>query len=337
MFDSNNYNKDVNLVPTEWLIETYLNIPYKLVGQNITIKSIFNDKDTNPSLVLYYYPQVKGYIYKCFSTNKSGSIIDLLCHKWGMDFRDAAAKIINDYFVVGIGDTTPREEIDPHKWKIKDFELRKWNTLDAKYWSAYNIGSKLLGQFNVKAIKHFSMIYVDKNDNVKKDIQIGPANLIFGYFKNNGEIYKIYRPKHKRKFTTIDSSYYHGMEQLKQYPDLIISSSMKDLLAIKSLGIQADIIAPHSENTLLPLKVIEKFKERYNIITLLDNDTAGINAMKKYKEQYKLGICYVPIENDVADLVKNKGCREAKIIITPLIDRAIVNYKKLNNIDNEEI
>ena len=77
------------------------------------------------------------------------------------------------------------------------------------------------------------------------------------------------------------ADYIQGVDQLTFEKDyLVICSSLKDLLTFHNLGFtNAECIAPDSENTLIPERIIVGLKERYkNICTLFDNDEAGIRA-----------------------------------------------------------
>ena len=105
----------------------------------------------------------------------------------------------------------------------------------------------------------------------------------------------------------------------------MIISSLKDLMAFNALGIQnIEGIVPDSENSLLPDSLIHYYKERYNkIITLLDNDTAGIAAMEKYKEKHGLNYIIPPAEKDIADCIRAHGIVKTRDILFPLLKQAL--------------
>ena len=75
MFSSEEYLENINDIPTTWILEHYLNLPYKLTGQTVKIKSLFNVKDKDPSLVFYWWHD--RYVFKDFSSGQKGSVIHL--------------------------------------------------------------------------------------------------------------------------------------------------------------------------------------------------------------------------------------------------------------------
>ena len=150
--------------------------------------------------------------------------------------------------------------------------------------------------------------------------------MIYGYYRKDGLLYKIYQPNVKEhKFIKV-KDYLQGSEQLNDESNcLLICSSLKDAMTIKSLGITCNIIVPDSENTVIKPEIIENLKSRYEyVFTLFDNDEAGINAMRKYKELYDLDYVYFNLEKDVADAVKFHGKDVVKEKLVPLINKKFI-------------
>ena len=137
-------------------------------------------------------------------------------------------------------------------------------------------------------------------------------------------MYKIYQPKiSSKKFIKIDK-YIQGSEQLEGHNILIITSSLKDILSLKSLKLKVDFIAPDSENTMLSADEINIYKDSYkHILTLLDNDDAGIKAMKKYRELYELSPVLLKLSKDPSDSIKDYGIKKVLYNLIPWINRAI--------------
>ncbi len=127
----------------------------------------------------------------------------------------------------------------------------------------------------------------------------------------------------EHKFIKV-GSYLQGSEQLEGHSFLIICSSLKDALTLKSANLKIDVIAPDSENTLIKKEVIEDLKEKYKkVITIFDNDEAGIKAMKTYKDTYDLDFVYFPMEKDISDAVKAHGYSQAFSVLIPLINKKL--------------
>ena len=195
---------------------------------------------------------------------------------------------------------------------------RSWNTSDANFWMQFNIGSTLLNKFNVKPLNYYNLILEEENKTDKLKIS-GPN--IYGYFNKNDELYKIYRPYNKKhKFFKV-MSYIQGLDQLSTKSEfLIICSSLKDAMCLKSIGYNVDVIAPDSENTVIKPYIIENIRMQYkNIITLFDNDDAGLNAVKRYKSVHDINGIVSPLCKDVSDAVKEHGIEKLHSVLKPLL------------------
>ena len=98
-------------------------------------------------------------------------------------------------------------------------------------------------------------------------------------------------------------------------------------MAFTKLGYKnAEAIAPDSENTLIPEHVINAYRHKYKgIITLFDNDVAGIESMKKYKEKYPtVKLAVPPMSKDVSDSIKDFGAKEVRNRLVPILDKKLV-------------
>jgi 5S rRNA maturation endonuclease (ribonuclease M5) len=163
------------------------------------------------------------------------------------------------------------------------------------------------------------------NDGSPIDLTI-KGNYLYGYFKTDGTLYKIYQPKTlDKKFIKV-ADYIQGSEQLKNHKWLIITSSLKDLMALRSLKLPLDIIAPDSENTVIRKEVMEGYINKYEkVIVMFDFDDPGIKAMEKYKELYpEIEHTALPMSKDPADSIKDYGAKEVYYRIVPLLNKKIV-------------
>ena len=310
-------------VPEVWIYEYYCKLLEKLIGQDVKIKSLFNPNDKTPSMCIFL--KDGKYYYKDFSTGKGGTAIKLVQELFNEDFNKARIRVIEDYnrFVLLNNGTQHKiTEFRVHsKYKVTFTKIRKWNIQDKNYWEKYGISSYLLDEYNIKPLHSYKM---EKEENGElKSLEIDGL-FIYGYFKKDGTLYKIYQPKVKEhKFIKVQN-YLQGEEQLNKSKFLLICSSLKDALTIKSSGISIDVIAPDSENTMIKKEIIDGFKKSYQkVITLFDNDEAGISAMKKYKEQYDLDYVYLDLEKDIADAVKMHGQSKVFSRLIPLINKKL--------------
>jgi DNA primase len=70
--------------------------------------------------------------------------------------------------------------------------------------------------------------------------------------------------------------------------------------------------------------VILNLQSKYEyIITLFDNDKAGIKAMNKYKNSYGIDGITLPLAKDLSDSIKMHGHNSVHEMLRPLIKKCI--------------
>jgi hypothetical protein len=317
---------DIKDVPDEWIYEYYLNLKEKLTGQNIKMLSAFNAKDKVPSMFVYFDTTSSTYKFKDFSSGNQGNCWNLVQHLYNLSFGEAAIKIMNDYQAYIKNNTvSERRELVIHdKFKVVNYEMRHWNTLDQQYWMMFKIGSKQLERYNVIPLEFFTMEKEEIDGTITSFTFKRPY--MYGYFRDDGSLYKIYMPKNSdKKFIKVEN-YIQGTEQLKyDCKYLIITSSLKDLMCFNKLGINnVEVIAPDSENTMIGEKSIGELKLKYhNIIVLFDNDEPGIKAAERYKTKYGFNYILLPMEKDLSDSVKMHGIEKVREILFSLLKQAL--------------
>jgi hypothetical protein len=329
---------DFKDVPHTWIFESYLNLSERfesylnlserLSGQDVKIKSVFNPNDKSPSMFVYYSKTSNRYKFKDFSTDKQGDCIELVKDLFGISKRyDALLKIINDYndFIAANDGVYKLAEFkEQEKYKVDSFTLRNWTDLDQKYWKQFNIGSQLLESFNISPLEKFTFKKAGEKLVIK-------GAWIYGYFRKDGSLYKIYQPKVKEKKFIKVKDYIQGVDQLKfDKPYLIICSSLKDAMAFTLMGFKnAEVIAPDSENTMIPAHIIETCKKKYKkVCTLFDNDEPGIKAMMKYKKEHNLDYIHLKLEKDLADCVATHGVSNTRVSLYPVITKVLTGVAK---------
>ena len=322
MFKIKNLVHDIKDVPTTWVFEKYCKLSEKLSGQDIKIKSLFNPKERTASMCIYV-DKTGQYKFKDFSTGKGGSAVELVKLLNNLSYHQASHFIVeqyNDFVLHNNGGYDIKEFKQASRYKVTSFKVRQWSTQDQYFWTQFNIGSKLLEEFHVKPLESYCMTKDDNELCIK-------GLYLYGYFKADGTLYKIYQPKTlDKKFIKV-SSYIQGMHQCTGEKHLIITSSLKDIMSIKSLKLSIDIIAPDSENTMIKQEIMEELENKYKkIIVLFDNDDAGIEAMKKYKEKYSfIETTILPMSKDVSDSIKDYGAKEVRNRLVPILDKKIQN------------
>ena len=300
-------------IPSEWVFNHYLPLPEELTGQDVKISSVFTTNDKTPSMFVFYSSQKSIYLFSDFSTGKKGNSVDLVRELFTLENNwQAIQKIESDF--KKHGHYTPKEFVIRERYKLVTYALRNWNNLDAKFWGAYSINSDILSKYNVSPLKSFTLSNGDNTFDVNNV-------LMYGYFRKDGSLYKVYQPGKDNKFFKA-AKYIQGVDQLTfKTSYLIICSSLKDMMAFLRLKINnAEVIAPDSENVIIPERIINVLKERYTkIITLLDNDEAGFRSMQEYKKVYDIDFVHFKYEKDLSDCVKIHGLQSTRELLYPLL------------------
>lgn len=312
---------DLNDVPREWVFEHYLKLTQRLCGQSIKMKSAFNTNDKVPSMCIY--TDNKGqYKFKDFSSGYNGDGLNLVMYLYNLESRGKAAfKIMEDYSIFLANNSYVPLEYKPHsKYVVSDYEMRHWNTLDQAYWKTFKLSSTLLEKHNVYPLSFFTM--VKQEDGTVLDTISFKGNFIYGYFREDGTLYKIYAPKNKdNKFIKV-KDYTQGSDQLEYKSKyLIITSSLKDLMCFKRLGITGiECIAPDSENSIISEHFIKFLLGKYQkIIVLFDNDGPGTKSAQKYKSIYGFDYINLDMSKDLSDSVKDYGVEAVRDKLFPLL------------------
>ena len=327
MISTKNLISDLGDIPTGWAFQYYLGLSEQLNGKDVKIKSIINTRERTPSMCIYFDAVKERYKFKDFSSGIGGDSIELVKVVGSLRTRgEAAMKIIQDYNEYVLNNShNPIQEYKAHsKYKVTDYEIRHWTTIDQKYWTKFNIGSRLLEKYNVAPLEFYKMSKEDANGKLSSITIKGFS--IYGYFKDDGTLYKIYQPKvSDKKFIKV-KNYIQGSDQLKYDKKyLIVTSSLKDLMAFTRLKLtDAESIAPDSENTLIPESMLKNIISKYEkVFVLFDNDEAGIRSMKRYKEKYGFDYVILDMEKDLSDSIKKYGIVETRNKLLPMLKNLI--------------
>lgn len=322
MFITKNLVHDVKDVPVSWIFEHFCKLKEKLNGHDVKIKSIFNPKERTPSMCIYLNKD-SIYRYKDFSSGKYGSAIDLVKDITQLSYYKACQQVVekyNDFVLHNNGGYDLQEFKQASRYKVSSTKSRQWNTSDQYFWTQFNIGTKLLTEHHVIPLESYCMIKDDKELCIK-------GNYLYGYHKADGSLYKIYQPKTlDKKFIKV-SDYVQGSEQIKNQPFLIITSSLKDIMSLKSLKLSIDIIAPDSENSLIKKELMNEYLKKYKkVVVLFDYDEAGIKAMERYQEVYSgIQTAVLPMSKDVSDSIRDYTAREVRDRLVPILNKKLEN------------
>jgi len=322
MITTKNLVTSAHDVPSYWVFEYYCKLSVKLTGQTEKIKSLFNPAEKTPSFVIYV--SNNEYVFNDFSSGKGGNKLLFVQYYFNLSVGDAVNKVIDDYRNylnnVPIDDRGIIQQ--PTRYEIENYTKRSWNKEDAKFWLQYNISSSILEKYRVIPVSSFTFLKEKEGREHHTTIALP---FIYIYTRLDGTAYKIYQPHNTdRKFTKV-TNYIQGTDQLKfEKPNLIIGSSLKDIMCLSSFGFNAEFVAPDSENTIIPSGAISIYKSKYkNVITLFDNDEAGIKGMNKYKSTYDIPGVILPLSKDISDSVRDHGLEKTREVLYPLLKEAI--------------
>jgi hypothetical protein len=325
MFTTKNLIHNIKEVPVPWVFEHFCKLKEKLSGQDIKIKSVFNPTERTPSMCIYVDGTSSAYKFKDFSTGKGGDHITLVKEITGLGFHKACESVVeayNDYVLHNNGGYDVKDFKKAAKYSVKSMCFRGWAQHDAKFWTQYHIGSTLLNEYTIRPLEYYTL---EKEEDEIKSLTIHGL-YIYGYFKKDGTLYKIYQPKTKdKKFLKI-KDYVQGSEQIKGCDYLVITSSLKDIMSLRSLKLQnIDFIAPDSENSIIKKELMELYIKTYKkIVLLFDNDDAGIKAMKRYQELHpSLEALVLPMSKDPSDSIRDFGLKEVRNRLVPLLNKKI--------------
>lgn len=255
--------------------------------------------DSNPSFSIYLDDD-KHIRYKDFGESETkGSLLDLLCKKWGCSFYQVFDKIL---------ETMQKQEKDtdvtikPKQVKLMtrkesseltkiQVAVRPWRQYDLDYWQSYGITKPWLKYAEIMPISHKIITKKDKETG-KTSKYIFPADrLAYVYVerKEGNLSLKIYQPKNTRGFkwcSRMDASVISLWTKVPEYGDrIIIASSVKDALVL-SCQLHIPAIAPQGEGYGISETAVNELKRRYKKVFIsYDVDQPGIEDAKKLSKQ----------------------------------------------------
>jgi len=281
-------------------------------------------RDKAPSCTIYTTASGKA-IYKDFATGDSLNCFQYVMAKYGCDFNICLRKIANDILKLSDGKylpaKLPEESVKSNNEKVQTQIGIVSVPLSAEgeqYWAQYGVTSDILDLYNVKEIAHFRV--------KGYPVQITKAEkYAFAYCFGNYR-YKIVRPNimdiNRKWVSNVSFKIVQGLPAIPLKGNLlVITKALKDVMTLRSLGV--DAIAPQSENTQLPKRIIELIKQRYTFpVIYYDNDSPGIKAAQSHSLLY--GMEYIhnskDLPKDASDLYKERGREVFTKILAKLLE-----------------
>jgi DNA primase len=303
------------------------------MGHQITIGKKYSSpfhEDRNPSFG--FYVNRRGTLcFKDFASDLGGDCFQFVMENYGCSFYQALQHINKDFNLnLGTGQAVIAKVREPIKYAPTTKKLsikiraKKYSEKELNWWKQYGITLEILKRYSVYSVSHLwiknSLVSVSK-----------PYDPVYAYYFKNSKSLKIYRPLNKRyKWTSnTTSTDIQGWEQLDQDAEkIIITSSMKDVMTLASLGYSA--IAPQSEGASLENSGLKNWIEESNakFYLLFDNDEAGLKAAERWKASYKeFNVLELPTlthlpqqPKDPSDFVSVLGQQPLKTFLNKWVD-----------------
>lgn len=175
----------------------------------------------------------------------------------------------------------------------------EWRYHHKKYWEQYHINPDLYPIVGLTPISKAIMVYDRQSTST---LPVDTLSFAYKFPSHRVKIYNPYSTKCKWVGNTNVYDVY-GIDSISGKDSLIITSSAKDLLVLKTYLKDYDIVAPNGEGYSIPYDLISKYT---NVYLWYDNDEAGIKYANKWKQQYPhIQIIQQPKYKDPSDWIAN--------------------------------
>lgn len=266
-------------------------------------------KDKKASFSIYV--RRNKIFFKDLSTGERGDCVDLVMLVCSLDHRQALFKIYNDLVRGGANNnekritlTTDTIDLSQDTKPIIKVVTRAIEIQDEIYWRRLNINKSIRDLYNAGVADKVFL-------NEKLIWSYKPSDPIYYYHFPGTDHFKIYRPlrKFNKWLSNVDNNLdiqgYHQCDiKNKKIKLLILTKSLKDVMFLRSLGL--DAMAVHGENHIFNEDFIRHLKKYCdNIISLYDNDAPGVLAAFKLWRVYKIPGWFIPRrykQKDITDL-----------------------------------
>lgn len=230
-----------------------------------------------------------------------------IAHDFNLQYFDVSATLPIDWKASSNPARVKTETIIEVKRKVYTIEEIAW-------WKEFFITLAILKHFQVNSLSNFW---------VNGRMKTADGNHLFGYDLGVDEkgikrwkIYRPLQPKIEKWSSNTRAVDIQGWNQLPKTGELvIITSSLKDVMALRALGYYA--IAFQSEVGLFDEKIIAELKTRFKrILLFLDGDETGITWAKNNSDKYGIPFIYIPVKayKDPTDALKGMKHEGIKLI-----------------------
>lgn len=282
-----------------------------------------------------YYKSKSGVLYMHdFATGEHLDCWNLVMKMFNVNYYQALEIIAKDFCLVesNIVKTKPVivPEIKETESAIIQVQIKSFTQKELDWWKSFGISKKTLKKYHVFSIQH---VFLNGELRFSSSEKCPIYGYYFGKDKNSKELWKIYFPFNKEKgirfINNLPKKVLQGYHQLPKTGDLlVITKSMKDLMAMYEFGIPA--VSPNSETLFVDDKKLKEFKQRFkHILVIYDQDRSGRYNMSKIRKLYpELNYFIIPREygsKDFTDLIRDYGIEEVKTLVPKFLTK--FNFK----------
>jgi DNA primase len=296
-------------------------------SKKLTLSPFRNDHKITCS----FYKSKSGILYlHDFATNEHISCFQVVMKLYNCNYYKALEIIAQDFGLIeGNQSKIPTFKVIP---ELKESEsakiqvqIKKYSEKELEWWKSFGISIKTLKKFHVYSLEH---VFLNGELKFTSSEQCPIYGYYFGKDKNSIEKWKCYFPLKKdyRFVNNLSKKVLQGYHQLPKTGDLlVITKSMKDLMAMYEFGISA--VSPNSETLFIDDKKLEEFKKRFkHILVIYDQDRPGKHNMWLIRKEHpELNYYVLPpnLEKDFTDTIAKIGVDKMK----ELVNQFMSNYK----------
>ena len=265
-----------------------------------------------------------------FATNEHINCFQAVMKKFECNYYEALNIIAKDFNLiegennVKVKPLSVRPLKETQSTKIQ-VQVKNYSNKELEWWKQFGISVKTLKKFHVFSIEN---VFLNGELKFTSSEQCPVYGYYFGKDKNGIEKWKIYFPlkENYRFLNNLSKKVLQGYHQLPKTGDLlVITKSMKDLMAMYEFGISA--VSPNSETLFIDDKKLEEFKKRFkHILVIYDNDRPGLHNMWLIRKEHpELNYFYIPwyLAKDFTDSIKLVGVENMKEYVNEFMS----NYK----------
>lgn len=230
-----------------------------------------------------------------------------------------------------------------HKKPIIELVVREWDDYDKKYWSNIGVNFNVLNTHFVYPVDQY---YINRSSNPTPKYYYSPTDPCYAYSlgkdRHGIDGIKLYFPKRKHgdtRFIT-NCNHFEGIYNLDRddYYIIVITKSTKDRVALvshlikmkKIIDINIGVInIPHETYNIKQNEfrwLTSKLSSNGVIVSLMDNDDAGVIKANQLKESLGIIPILIPVRFKAKDFAEFRSKHSVKETSNNIIK--VINYIK---------